>query len=381
MLGLVLVWVIGLTVGVTTGVPAGPYGGSTAWQHTLALAALLGLFGFGTWILWNVIFQPRQEAERSGENKVENASRQPVQQAAQAGELERGLVELWSKYIELARIQAEETPRTITSTLSGICRQLDAAESASLRVCGAAGEAGIGLLALVHEAERSLSSTVDSFQLALQNSKRNVNQLRELTQPSGDLKRIAQDVNEIASRANLLALNTEIEAIRAGNAGSGLSVVAQEMRKLSLLCGEASRRISQRMDAIASATSTPEEDGPVNAGGAVREALARIEHVARGLAEAASILRNENRRVRNEVIHLLDHLRRQHPANQVLGQLGANMSFFASPPEKTPDGTESSRHPPNVIAECLDANRKSGDLRNDTESTPAPGPVAPDTRP
>jgi hypothetical protein len=82
--------------------------------------------------------------------------------------------------------------------------------------------------------------------------------------------------------------------------------------------------------------------------------------------------------VRNEVIHLLDHLRRQHPASQIVGQLGAKMSFFASPPEKTPDGTESSRHHPNLIAECLDASRRSSDLRNASVSRPAP--VASDAR-
>jgi methyl-accepting chemotaxis protein len=69
--------------------------------------------------------------------------------------------------------------------------------------------------------------------------------MREIAVSSVRIEKIVGIMNEIAFQANLLALNASVEADRAGDAGNGFSVVAEEVRNLARTTAESAQDIEQ----------------------------------------------------------------------------------------------------------------------------------------
>jgi methyl-accepting chemotaxis protein len=80
----------------------------------------------------------------------------------------------------------------------------------------------------------------------------NYEQIRLLADDVKALTPIIQIISSIAKQTSLLALNAGIEAARAGNAGRGFSVVANEVRELSKRSTSAAAEIAGKLNATAS---------------------------------------------------------------------------------------------------------------------------------
>ncbi|MGC8955075.1 MAG: methyl-accepting chemotaxis protein [Fervidobacterium sp.] len=123
----------------------------------------------------------------------------------------------------------------------------------------------------------------------------------ELTRFSNQISEIVDTISSIAEQTNLLALNAAIEAARAGEAGRGFAVVADEIRKLAEESRQATKKIAEILGKIGEQARKVEKvttgvsqkvDGYVTtvreAGESLKLLIEKIEEVSRMTTDLAA---------------------------------------------------------------------------------------------
>ena len=187
--------------------------------------------------------QSKTEAMLVAADKLEQVggvvSSASTELSAQIEQSDRGAAESAQRLSEAATAMNE-----MNATVQEVAKNAGSASTASAETKQKA-EAGAQVV------EKAVQSIEQVHQMSLE-LKDDMVQLNEHAQ---DITRIMNVISDIADQTNLLALNAAIEAARAGEAGRGFAVVADEVRKLAEKTMASTNDVGNAIKAIQESTA------------------------------------------------------------------------------------------------------------------------------
>jgi len=254
--------------------------------------------------------------------RVEVRTEDEVGQLTQAfNDMVTGLREVVEALVEAAgataadaeqiRVSTDGLSRTTREQSESLQRAAESVQDMSLHVSRGAAAARVAAEAAVghgqvaraggvavDQASRKMGEIVD----VVERSARTVEQLQESGRATA---RMLQVIQAVADETRMLAVNTAIEAVRAGQHGKGFSVVAGEVRKLAERTHEATSQVRELLvkneaDTAAAAELMRRGTSKVSEGmglsSAAGEALARLLSGVKELGERVETMAEQNAR-------------------------------------------------------------------------------------
>ncbi|TIH11707.1 HAMP domain-containing protein [Marinifilum sp. JC120] len=189
--------------------------------------------------------QAKEEAERAKADGMLQAARQLegiVEQVTSASE------ELSSQIEESAR--GSETQRERTSESATAMEQMNASVLEVAQNASQAAESALDAKKNAEDGGKIVADVVSSIDSVNTAATKMVSGLNELGSQAEGISQVITVITDIADQTNLLALNAAIEAARAGEAGRGFAVVADEVRKLAEKTMQATQEVEQAVHSI-----------------------------------------------------------------------------------------------------------------------------------
>jgi methyl-accepting chemotaxis protein len=220
-----------------------------------------------------------RQAERTIKNVTDQASSIASRLSAASDELSSQVGEV-TRGAEVQRARVDSTATAMTemnATVLEVAKNAGQAADQSELTKGKAQD-GANLVNQVVQSINQVNQVADTLQ-------KNMADLGTQAESIGGVMNV---ISDIADQTNLLALNAAIEAARAGEAGRGFAVVADEVRKLAEKTMNATKEVGTNITAIQS-----------SARGNIKE----VGDAVRAIAEATA-LSNSSGRALQEIVAL-----------------------------------------------------------------------------
>ena len=188
---------------------------------------------------------------------------------------------------------ATQQDQEITNTSSAV-EELTVSMKQVSNNAEASAEAARRALDAAEQGNRAVRDTLEGMQRIRASVQATAKKIKSLGDRSLEISEIINVINDITEQTNLLALNAAIEAARAGEAGRGFAVVADEVRKLAEHSRSATKDIAALIKAIQAETNeavvvmeegTKEVEGGATLADQAGRALDAISNVVRQSAE------------------------------------------------------------------------------------------------
>jgi len=331
-------YVIGLVAGLPGAVTALILAGVTSTGVTAALLLPLAGIACGFWaknVCAGAMTQCADETARQTREAVK-AEYAPLD-LQPLGNLCQHALPIWSRQVEASRQQTETAVMDLANRFAGISNNLSTAIATSEDTAGDVHQSSeSGIVAALKRSESELSELVDSIRESQRSRNEILNEVRGLTEYTQELKSMATEVSAIASQTNLLALNAAIEAARAGEAGRGFAVVADEVRKLSTLSSDTGKKMADKVNVITEAIDSAfaiseramahDDEALASADSAVQHTLTSFHEITGKLSASASILQTTGGEIKKEVDDILVALQFQDRTSQILAHVTSHIN-------------------------------------------------------
>jgi len=243
-----------------------------------------------------------------------------------------------SNQIDMSKKHTEQEVLTLSEKFSEMAAQI------GTLVSGQAHDDGHLIENLLAGTEEILNGVVGQLSAINEAGQAMIEEVRQLSNESSQLDKMALEVQEVAGNIHLLSLNAAIEAARAGDQGSGFAVVASEVRNLANTSSETGSRISKTVESINAAmqstlntaeiTSNADKERIHLSETYIAKVLSDIESTLVSFKNNTDALTENNAQIQTDIYSVMTALQFQDRVSQMLDHATHNLSDLSSVAEK-----------------------------------------------